>query len=57
MHGQWRKSSFSEAGQINCVEVAYSATLRIRDSKNPDGGELRFPDTAWAPQLLAHSHR
>ncbi|WP_436496231.1 DUF397 domain-containing protein [Actinokineospora sp. HUAS TT18] len=53
----WRKSSFSSGDQAACVEVAYSTTLRIRDSKNPDGGVLRFPDTSWEPQLLAHSHR
>ncbi|WP_082860156.1 DUF397 domain-containing protein [Alloactinosynnema sp. L-07] len=52
MHGEWRKSSFS-GSEVNCVEVAYTATVRVRDSKNPDGGMLRFPDDAWSPLIDA----
>lgn len=44
----WRKSSYSNTG-ANCVEVA--RTLRgkvaVRDSKNPEGGELRFSEDEW----------
>ncbi|WP_436493683.1 DUF397 domain-containing protein [Actinokineospora sp. HUAS TT18] len=52
MHGAWRKSSFS-GGEVNCVEVAYTATVRVRDSKNPEGGILRFPESAWSPLINA----
>ncbi|MBC6451166.1 DUF397 domain-containing protein [Actinokineospora xionganensis] len=49
----WRKSTFSAANEAACVEIAYSTDLRVRDSKNPDGGTLRFPDSSWSPQRLA----
>lgn len=45
----WRKSSFSE-GNINsdCVEVAWiSPVTAVRDSKNPAGGMLTVPESAW----------
>jgi uncharacterized protein DUF397 len=42
----WRKSSFSESG--NCVEVAIQGeSVLIRDSKNPNGGILCVPSSAW----------
>jgi len=49
----WRKSSYSESG--NCVEVAIQgesvesveSVVFIRDSKNPNGGILRVPSSAW----------
>jgi uncharacterized protein DUF397 len=48
----WRKSSFSEGGATNCVEVALTDTgTAVRDSKNPAGLTLRFPTHAWT-QLL-----
>jgi hypothetical protein len=45
----WRKSSYSEGGADNCVEVAdgLPAVVPIRDSKSPHGPVLRFPATAW----------
>jgi hypothetical protein len=38
----WRKSSYSEGGNGNCVEVAHlGSDLRaVRDSKNPAGPTL-----------------
>ena len=34
----WRKSSFSQGGGNNCVEVAaVTGAVAIRDSKDPDG--------------------
>ncbi|MFL6122318.1 DUF397 domain-containing protein [Actinophytocola sp.] len=43
----WRKSSRS--GSANeCVEVAFGAGVTaLRDSKNPDGGVLILPSSAW----------
>ncbi len=55
--GQWRKSSFSE-GNTNsaCVEVGWASSVTaVRDSKNPDGGMLTIPETAWhAFRALGH---
>lgn len=40
---EWRKSSFSQGGTNDCVELALGASLaRVRDSKAPAGGALRF---------------
>ncbi|CRK55670.1 hypothetical protein [Alloactinosynnema sp. L-07] len=47
MHAQWRKSSFSSINEAECVEVAYQADVRVRDSKNPAGGDLTFGEAAW----------
>jgi hypothetical protein len=42
----WRKSSYSASG--NCVEVAVQTeSVSIRDSKNPAGGVLSVPSSAW----------
>ena len=45
----WRKSSYSggtNEGQ-ECVEVAFAQVVRVRDSKNTAGPELRFSVEAW----------
>ncbi|WP_285649771.1 DUF397 domain-containing protein [Actinomycetospora sp. NBRC 106375] len=40
------RSSFCGPG--NCVEVAFSEDrVLVRDSKNPDGGQLSFTHTDW----------
>ncbi|SDH82669.1 protein of unknown function [Actinokineospora alba] len=52
MHAEWRKSSFS-THQYDCVEVAYSAVARVRDSKNPEAGTLTLPSSSWHPKRLA----
>jgi len=45
--GAWRKSSYSGGGN-NCVEVATGpATVAVRDSKNPEGGQLVLGASAW----------
>ncbi|MCA1220713.1 DUF397 domain-containing protein [Streptomyces sp. 8L] len=51
---KWFKSSYS-ADQGNCIEVAYddadtvaTATIHIRDSKNPTGPLLSVNPAAWA---------
>jgi hypothetical protein len=40
--GNWRKSNHS--WETNCVEVGTAAdgTIGVRDSKDPDGAQLRF---------------
>lgn len=43
----WRKSRRS-VGQGNCVEAAPGDRVAVRDSKNPQGGQLRVSPTAWA---------
>ncbi len=42
----WRKSSFS-GSQANCVEIAASGRVLIRDTKNNSGPVLRFTPAAW----------
>ncbi|WP_031508003.1 DUF397 domain-containing protein [Streptomyces megasporus] len=46
----WRKSSYSGASNGDCVEVAdgFPGAVPVRDSKNPDGPALVFPEHAWS---------
>jgi uncharacterized protein DUF397 len=54
--GLWRKSSYSGGGN-NCVEVASdAATVAIRDSKDPQGGQLVFGASAWTAFTTAIKH-
>ncbi|GAA1500819.1 hypothetical protein GCM10009760_62920 [Kitasatospora kazusensis] len=45
----WRKSTHS-GGNGACVEIAVpgSATVAVRDSKDPEGPQLHFSNEAWA---------
>ncbi|MEU3649617.1 DUF397 domain-containing protein [Lentzea sp. NPDC034063] len=44
----WRKSSYSGGTDgSNCVEVAFTHAVRVRDSKNTAGPELKFSVEAW----------
>ncbi|MEU8704977.1 DUF397 domain-containing protein [Streptomyces sp. NPDC048565] len=46
----WRKSSYSGSTGGECVEVAAdgcSASVPVRDSKNPSGPVLIMSTTAW----------
>ncbi|MFJ7077986.1 DUF397 domain-containing protein [Streptomyces sp. NPDC098781] len=46
----WRKSSYSDGGGTNCVEVAegHPGIVPVRDSKRPDDGSvLVFAATSW----------
>lgn len=45
----WRKSSYS-GGNGACVEIAVpsAAAIAVRDSKDPQGPQLRFTNEAWA---------
>ncbi|MFC0439405.1 DUF397 domain-containing protein [Kutzneria buriramensis] len=46
--GRWVRSSYSSAAGANCVEVLFAtASLAVRDSKNPAGPTLSFPTPAW----------
>lgn len=42
----WRKSSYSATGG-DCVEVAYSEWVAVRDSKNSDGPMITVTPAAW----------
>ncbi|MFJ8489858.1 DUF397 domain-containing protein [Streptomyces sp. NPDC094038] len=46
----WRKSSYSDGGANNCVEVADgpSGIVPVRDSKLPAARPLVFSAVAWS---------
>jgi hypothetical protein len=45
---EWYKSSYS-SDDGNCVEIASLPGGRaVRDSKNPEGGMLRFGHAEWS---------
>jgi hypothetical protein len=44
----WFKSSYSGSNNNDCVEVAaIPGTVRVRDSKAPQGPQLVFTPDAW----------
>uniref|UniRef100_A0AAU3GXD3 DUF397 domain-containing protein n=1 Tax=Streptomyces sp. NBC_01401 TaxID=2903854 RepID=A0AAU3GXD3_9ACTN len=45
----WRKSSYSDGGANNCLEVAdnFPGLVPVRDSKVPDGPALIVNAPAW----------
>jgi Domain of unknown function (DUF397) len=43
----WHKSSFSGSNGGQCIEIAASGRVLVRDSKDPDGGRLTFSAQAW----------
>ncbi|GHD85630.1 DUF397 domain-containing protein [Streptomyces naganishii] len=45
---KWFKSSYSDSEGGNCVEVALSTAVHVRDSKMPAGPRLRVTASAWA---------
>ncbi|MYS90426.1 MULTISPECIES: DUF397 domain-containing protein [Streptomyces] len=49
----WRKSSYSDGGDNNCLEVAdgHPGVVPVRDSKQPDGPILVFGESPWASFL------
>ncbi|MGW0755940.1 DUF397 domain-containing protein [Streptomyces sp. NPDC002814] len=51
----WFKSSYSDNEGGNCVEVALSTAIHIRDSKVPSGPQLHVPAPAWTAFLSAVS--
>ncbi|MGW0837017.1 DUF397 domain-containing protein [Streptomyces prunicolor] len=46
----WRKSSYSDGGANNCVEVAdgYPGLVPVRDSKTPTARPLILAAVSWA---------
>ncbi|MFG2630579.1 DUF397 domain-containing protein [Streptomyces sp. NPDC048473] len=46
----WRKSSYSDGGDNNCVEVADNVPglVPVRDSKTPAGPALVITAPAWS---------
>jgi len=47
---RWRKSSYSNNGGANCVEVGAPADadrVHVRDTKDRGGPVLRFSPAAW----------
>ncbi|MEU9284220.1 DUF397 domain-containing protein [Streptomyces sp. NPDC048275] len=46
----WRKSSYSDGGANNCIEVAdgYADLVPVRDSKIPDARPLVFSAVSWS---------
>jgi hypothetical protein len=48
---KWFKSSYSDDEGGNCVEVALSTSIHVRDSKNSTGPELHLVAPAWAAFL------
>jgi hypothetical protein len=49
----WRKSSYSDGGANNCLEVAdgHPDIIPVRDSKQPHGPILMFGASPWASFL------
>lgn len=57
-HATFAKSSFSEGG--NCVEVARTEVIGVRNSKDPDGPVLLITRSGWetfARGLISRSPR
>ncbi|MFF1319181.1 MULTISPECIES: DUF397 domain-containing protein [Streptomyces] len=46
----WRKSSYSEGGANDCLEVSddHPGIVPVRDSKRPDGSALIFSASSWS---------
>ncbi|MET9256573.1 DUF397 domain-containing protein [Streptomyces sp. NPDC003717] len=45
---KWFKSSYSSNEGPDCVEVAVAATIHVRDSKRPEGGQLSVSNEVWS---------
>ncbi|MEU6084363.1 DUF397 domain-containing protein [Streptomyces sp. NPDC047108] len=46
----WRKSSYSNSDGGECIEVSddFAAVVPVRDSKDPQGPVLVFPEGGWS---------
>jgi hypothetical protein len=47
----WQKSSYSSGGQGNCVEVAVSSDVHVRDSKDTSLPAFQVAPAAWTQFL------
>jgi hypothetical protein len=47
MESDWRKSSYSGDNGGECVEVATTGAVLVRDTTNRNGTVLAFTDMAW----------
>jgi hypothetical protein len=47
MDPRWRKSSYSGNGGSDCVEVAATDHVLVRDTKKPAGPALAFTPAGW----------
>ena len=45
--GNWRKSTYSGANGGDCIEVASTTAVMVRDTKNRDGMMLTVSVEAW----------
>ncbi|MEV7601140.1 DUF397 domain-containing protein [Kitasatospora sp. NPDC089797] len=54
-NASWRKSSYSGANGGACIEVAdnFVDVMPVRDSKDPHGPALLFPNNAWQAFVTA----
>jgi hypothetical protein len=55
----WRKSSYSDGGDNNCVEVAvgHPTLVPVRDSKLTDGPVIVFDAVSWTAFLTSSAVR
>lgn len=50
----WFKSSYSGAGQTECIEAAFrTGGIAVRDSKEPERAVLAFSACAWEDFVAA----
>ena len=47
MDSNWRKSSYSGSNGGECVEVATTEAVLVRDTADPNGPMLTFTADAW----------
>ncbi|WP_421107368.1 DUF397 domain-containing protein [Streptomyces sp. NEAU-S77] len=53
-HAGWFKSSYSGAGNTECVEASFEpGWAAVRDSKQPDRAVLGFSTEAWGDFVTA----
>lgn len=48
---RWHKSSYSGGTHQDCVEVAESEFVLVRDTQNREMGHLAFASSEWANLL------
>jgi hypothetical protein len=45
--GNWRKSTYSGANGGDCIEVASTDVILVRDTKDSEGALLKVSISAW----------